>query len=231
MKTRSLKAYSFEFLLIFVAVISAFVLNTWNENRKSKNAEEKILSEIYRGLEKDSIDIQTNKKGHEIAVRATTYFNDLIDGKNRNHSDSLFYYWLFLTRDVIFVQNTSGYDALKSKGLETIENDSLRAQLLTLYEFDYQRNKKFEEQFPENQYYPNYFKEINTLLSSNFIYDSVQNLKGISLPLVLNSTDKQLLRSYLWQIKLNRTIRAKECKKLNLKVSKLRENIKDYLPR
>ncbi len=228
MKKRSIRAYSFEFLLIFVAVISAFALNTWNDNRKSKNAEQKILAEINRGLQKDSIDIDVNCKGHLTSIKATEYFNDLVDGK-RNDTDSLKLYWLYLTRDVISIQNTTGYDALKSKGLETIENDSLRSQLLGLYEFDYQRTEKLEEQFPENQYYTNYFHQINRMFAPYFTYDSKRNLNGIKLPISLNANDKDLLHSYLWEIKINRTLRAKDCEKLKSKIARLRREIEKEL--
>ena len=57
---KSWKRYGFEFLSIFVAVISAFALNNWNENRKGRDAEDKILAEIYNGLRKDLSDIDMN---------------------------------------------------------------------------------------------------------------------------------------------------------------------------
>ena len=53
MKKRNWRKYSVEFLSIFTAVISAFALNNWNDNRKDQNAEQKILIEIKNGLEKD----------------------------------------------------------------------------------------------------------------------------------------------------------------------------------
>ncbi len=228
MKKRSIKAYSFEFLLIFVAVISAFALNTWNDNRKSKLAEQKILGEIYEGLYKDSLDLEVNRKGHLTSIEATRYFNDIIDQKEVN-KDSLLLYYLFLTRDVISVQNTSGYEALKSKGLEIIENDSLRTALLSLYEFDFQKMKKFAEQYPENQYYTNYFHGINKAFSNYFIYDSVRNLKSIKTPISFEKKEKQLLRSYLWEIKVNRKLRVKACSRLNVKIGNLRQQIEAEL--
>jgi hypothetical protein len=48
--------------------------------------------------------------------------------------DSLPIFYHFLTRDFITIQNTSGYQTLKSKGLETIKNDSLRRNIIDLYE-------------------------------------------------------------------------------------------------
>ena len=53
------------------------------------------------------------------------------------NSDSLMTYYRDLTRDFISIQNTAGYETLKSRGLELIKNDSLRLQIITLYEYNY----------------------------------------------------------------------------------------------
>lgn len=42
--------YGFKFLSIFIAVISAFALNNWNENKRDAHSEHKILIEISNGL-------------------------------------------------------------------------------------------------------------------------------------------------------------------------------------
>ena len=132
-KSKSWKKYGFEFLSIFVAVISAFALNNWNTNRNNALAESKILDEIYQGLEKDYKDIEGNIFGHKKGLHAIKYFNKIISGENMVQ-DSLKYYYFSLTRDFICVQNTSGFETLKSRGLELIQNDSLRAKIISIYE-------------------------------------------------------------------------------------------------
>jgi hypothetical protein len=47
------KKYTFEFFSIFIAVITAFPLNNWNDNRKADKSVNKILIEISNGLEKE----------------------------------------------------------------------------------------------------------------------------------------------------------------------------------
>ncbi len=42
-KLPNLKKYTFEFLSIFIAVISAFGLNNWNDHRRDRVAELKIM--------------------------------------------------------------------------------------------------------------------------------------------------------------------------------------------
>ena len=64
------KKLGLEFLSIFIAVISAFALNNWNENRRDNEAANKILAEISNGLKKDIDDVRINKKGHEDGILA-----------------------------------------------------------------------------------------------------------------------------------------------------------------
>ena len=122
MKKRNYQKYAFEFLSIFIAVIAAFALNNWNDNRRDHDAEVKILTEIKNGLQKDIEDVRINIGGHKAGLAACKYFNRLI--KNDSISqDSFAQHYFTLTRDFISIQNNSGYESLKSKGLNILKND------------------------------------------------------------------------------------------------------------
>ena len=151
MKKKKWKKYTFEFLSIFVALISAFALSNWNDNRKDSLSENKILTEISNGLEKDLDDIKLNIGGHKTGISACNYFRDVFAGKNIE-ADSLMFHYFNLTRDFVSIQNTAGYETLKSKGLELIKNDSLRLKIISLYEYDYNTLRKLEEEYTEMQF-------------------------------------------------------------------------------
>ena len=82
------KKHGFEYFSIFIAVLSAFVLNNWNENRRDSNSESKILIEIANGLEKDIVDTKLNIKGHKAGISASNYFIQVINNKKVN-TDSI----------------------------------------------------------------------------------------------------------------------------------------------
>lgn len=220
--------YGFEFLSIFIAVIAAFALNNWNENRKNRLIERKILVEIANGLEKDIKDIELNKGGHKFSMAACNYFGNIIIEKQVSLDTLLPYYFEF-TRDYIAIQNISGYESLKSKGLELIIDDSLRFEIINLYEYDYSVLKKFEEEYQEMQYHKNYFKEINNKIAPNFIFDDNNNLVSIQLPLKISEGEKNILLSYLWKIQANRNFVLREYDKTEEKIIKLRTKIERYL--
>ncbi len=228
MKKINWKKLSFEFLSIFIAVVSAFALNNWNENRRDNEAANKILAEISNGLDKDIEDVRVNKKGHEHGVLACKFWHQIIEGQEVS-LDTLPMHYSNLTRDYISIQNVSGYESLKSKGLELIEDDSLRFEIITLYEYDYSILKKFEEEYKEMQYQESYFEEINKKIAPSFEFDKQGNIVGINLPLSINEAEKNILLSYLWKIRMNREFILRYYSQVEEKLIQLQKKIKENL--
>lgn len=225
---QNFKKYAIEFLSIFIAVVSAFALNNWNDNRRDNNAETKILTEILNGLEKDLVDVKVNEAGHNQGLAACKYWRDIITDQPVN-VDSLRQYYLNLTRDFVSIQNTSGYETLKSKGLELIKNDSLRSMIISLYEYDYKTLMKLEEEYNELQFQENYFYEINKLIAPHFIFNSMGNISGIEQPLKINKSERNILLSYLWKIQLNRRFILLSYSEVEGKINKISTAIKKEL--
>ena len=220
----SWKKYGIEFLSIFIAVISAFALNNWNDTRKGNIAEEKILTEIYDGLEKDLIDINGNVDGHKQGINAVIYFRNLI-AKKKVSNDSLAQYYFTLTRNFFLLQNTSGYETLKSRGLEIIGDDSLRSSIISIYEYEYSILRKLEEAYSEMQFHEHYFKEINQILARSFIFDkNKKSIIGIETPLKISKNEEKILLTYLWKIQTNRKFTLKCYAQTKEKIEKIIKN-------
>ena len=188
---------------VFIAVVFAFGLNNWNDNRKDSVTEQKILSEISNGLKKDVEDIKQNIGGHKGAIIGCNYWRRVINNKPFG-KDSLQMFFSSLTRDYISIQNKAGYETLKSKGLELIKNDDLRLAIISIYEYDYEVLRKLEESYNETQFHTNYYKDLNRIISPYIILDEVGNIKDIELPEELNRTDKNTFIGYLLKIESNR---------------------------
>ncbi|MDW3652090.1 MAG: hypothetical protein R8P61_33760 [Bacteroidia bacterium] len=228
MKETSWKNYGLEFLSIFIAVISAFALTNWQENQREREAELKILTEIQHGLEKDIEDVLLNIKGHEAGLKACSYWARLVNGQETS-TDTLREYYLDLTRDFISIQNVSGYETLKSRGLELIEDDSLRFDIISLYEYDYEILLKFEEEYQEMQFQRSYYHELNDIIAPNLLFDERGDIADIELPLKISSKEKKLFLSYLWKININRNFILRYYKALKGKLEKLQTKIDSHL--
>ena len=228
MKSSNLKKYLFEFLSVFFAVMFAFLLNKWNEGNKERLSERTILKEIYHGLERDSIDLSRDEQSTKHMINAVDYFRRISDNIEVD-TDSLARYYLFLTRDFVTIQNTSGYETLKSVGLEIIQNDSLRKTIIDLYEVQYKLYKKFIEDYDENRYMRNYFEKINNAISPHFVYDSRGNIIDLKQPINLREEERSLVKSYLWRLQFNRLDRSEVMKSNQKRIGKVRQFIWDYI--
>lgn len=227
-KLKNWKKYGFEFLSIFIAVISAFALNNWNENRKDAHTESKILIEISNGLEKDLEDIKVNVSGHKNGIAACNYFRKVFAGADVK-PDSLMAHYASITRDFVSIQNIAGYETLKSKGLELLKNDSLRLEIISLYEYDYSTLKKLEEEYFETQFHQNYFKEINEVLAPNFTVDMNGMITNFDLPLNIDGVQRNKLLLYLLKIQSNRLFILSFYTSIEKKIMDAREHIDNEL--
>lgn len=223
-----LASYSFEFLSIFVAVVSAFALNNWNDNRRSAQSENKILTGIYNGLEKDLGDVRENMMGHRNGIAACKYFRSAVVGEPVD-PDSLMQYYFTLTRSFLSIQNVAGYETLKSKGLEVIQDDSLRHQIISLYEFDYAILRKMEETYPELQFQTEYFHSVNNILAPYLHFDTANKTVTLQQLDVLSEADRNRLLVYLWKIQFNRIYMVSLYKRVEASIEGLHEAIEQQL--
>ena len=76
--------------------------------------------------------------------------------EERPMSDSLRSILPFMQGITTFLSNTGPYETLKSRGLETIRNDSIRLEISLYYDFEYERIQTNEKQHAEH--YVDYLK-------------------------------------------------------------------------
>lgn len=217
-----------EFISVFIAVVFAFALNNWNDNRKDKNAETKILAEISNGLTKDLDDITLNILGHKEGIVACKHWRKVINNSEFSQ-DSVLINYLNLTRDFLSIQNKAGYETLKSQGLELIKNDSLRLEIISLYEYDFKTLEKFEETYSEMQFQNSYYKELNKIIAPFLVFDNKGNINSLKLPIDINQIDKNIFLAYLWKIEMNRNFILYYYAEMEKKTQKLILNIENEL--
>jgi hypothetical protein len=167
-------------------------------------------------------------EGHQQGIQAASYFQKVILNQPVS-SDSIRQYHFRLFRNFISIQNSSGYQTLKSKGLEIIENDSLRLQILSLYENDFNSIRKLEEDYSELQFHQIYYNKFNDYFASNLILDAEGKLSGIRYPIILGQKEKNILLLDLWRIKRNRMFIISTCEDVIKKIKALQKNIEEEL--
>jgi hypothetical protein len=149
-----------EILLVVLGILIALQIDNWNEDRKAKKQEVIILSEIKSNLELDLDRLNRNLKNLEENLHAISVIQEHIK-QNLPYHDSLARYFALIIRYGHFPPNTSGYELLKSKGLEIITNIELRRDISILYERYYVYIRTLEEE----RYRYNYTTVISQLQS------------------------------------------------------------------
>lgn len=139
MKQQNVRTYLFyalgEILLVMVGILLALQVNNWNEERKNKATEHTILREIDTALSSDSTIIadyfEPRMDRKEESVQRIM---EVIESGESISAEELEELYRGLTMKFTYRFNSGPYEALKSKGLEIIGNDSLRFLLINTYE-------------------------------------------------------------------------------------------------
>ena len=132
-----------EIILVVIGILIALGINNWNEKRKDKQLEKKLLTQLREDIHNNIIEFErANKKNasrnysSNMVIRALKQdlpFNDSIS-KHFEQTHGMG----FLSLDY------TTYEVIKSKGLIIISNDSLRKKIQTTFK-NYETIQKFQD--------------------------------------------------------------------------------------
>jgi hypothetical protein len=128
-----------EILLVMIGILLALQVNNWNEERKINILESKLLKQVSVALEDDieyfnMLNARMDQSQSSAAVITKLYQNDI-----KVDNDSLISLADDLVLGYLFVYNAGPYEAIKSTGLDIINNDEIREKLTHLYDFRLKR--------------------------------------------------------------------------------------------
>jgi hypothetical protein len=127
-----------EIILVVIGILIALQINNWNENRKLEQREVQILKEIKSDLFQTKKDIEEAVVRHREVLGSSKYVLDAIHHK-MPYSDSIYQGFANASREFEVVPKTSGFENLKTIGLNTISNDSLRIAISNIFQLRFTR--------------------------------------------------------------------------------------------
>lgn len=168
-KVRNYAIYAIgEIILVVIGILIALQINNWNEANKATKEELKILKEMQFNLTNDLKDCEWNiNKQQELASSNAIVLNHLEQATAFN--DSLRYHYGNLIYSTTQRRNMAAYDHLKAKGIDLIQNDSLRRHITAVYSERYYFIEKQELEY-DNQIQLN---ELLPQLNAKIIYDNI----------------------------------------------------------
>jgi hypothetical protein len=122
-----------EIILVVIGILIALQINNWNEARKLRAQEHQLLAD----LRSDMLESRKELKDMIRFNDSTIYFYKyILDQLKTNHPpDEQFQRGLgmFTSWDSPYLTYTA-YEALKNKGLDIVQNRTLKKQIVSLYE-------------------------------------------------------------------------------------------------
>tara|TARA_R110002051_G_scaffold19027_1_gene53853 strand:+ start:2242 stop:3003 length:762 start_codon:yes stop_codon:yes gene_type:complete len=132
-----------EIALVVIGILVALQINNWNQNRLDRSFEVTMLKEIKSSLESDLNYYEGFKSRVEIKNQGIQELLTMI-ASNKTFPDTvLLASYNKMTWGNLFDYNKGGYEGIKSVGLDKISNDSLRRELILIYEVDLPSIKSF----------------------------------------------------------------------------------------
>ena len=125
-----------EIILVVIGILIALQINNWNENRKTQLVELELLENIQADLieSKGSIDdmIIVNSEQIDMYKKLLYYVRtDLPETKELARTFGSIPTWY--TPYLYY----SAYETLKTKGVDLVQNDSLKKQIIDIYDNEY----------------------------------------------------------------------------------------------
>ena len=122
-----------EIILVVIGILIALQINNWNENRKLKQSENKILAAIQQDLLKTLKDVEDDTHLNELSLNAAINIQKFLD-EELEFNDSLILDFEIASFDYKLYDLQAGYKSLQSKGIETISDEKLRNRIIFFYE-------------------------------------------------------------------------------------------------
>ncbi len=130
--TRYLAYAAGEIFLVVIGILIALQINNWNEGRKTKKFEQEILFLIDQNLQRDSALMSGELLKARQAIQLTDQLLEQVALKN--YDDSLNFWMGKIISFERFKSQSSAFEVLKAKGIETISDKELQLALISYYD-------------------------------------------------------------------------------------------------
>ena len=148
-----------EIILVVIGILIALQINTWNENRKERHTEQKILKQLHKEYTQNLKQLDEKILMRNKMTHASNVLLNYIDNPREIEDDSLLYCLFRLSQDPTFdpLEN----DIITTGKLRLITNDSI-SEMLSNWTSDIYQVQEIEDNwqlFRNQYYYPVLIKE------------------------------------------------------------------------
>jgi hypothetical protein len=125
--------YVLEIVVVILGILIAYNLEEWSDARKNKKREIEILKEFKAALGADLAEMKDNIREHENSILSSRIILKVIKD-NLQYNDSLDACFAYTHAFTAFSGRVGPIEQLKNTNLETVSNDSLRLNIISMYD-------------------------------------------------------------------------------------------------
>jgi hypothetical protein len=226
---QGIRKFLLNMLPTFLGVVLAFLLTEWASQRDFQAKERHLLTEVQHELEVNLSDLNINLLGHRQAIKSIDKIRGLMKDEKAS-LDSLNFDLMFALRDFTSIQHTAAYETMKTRGTESVGNDSLRMRISDLYDFDFESIEKIEERYAPHEFFVHYNEPVLQAFAKCYDFTAAQEQNKRIMPLTaLPKNELNLLTARFRKLKFDRMMCVKMYEDVAKKTEQLIADIKKEL--
>lgn len=142
-----------EIFLVVIGILIALQINNWNEERKLRATEVSILKEISIDIAQNIAQLESMVEADDLLIQQGDNLVAIMKDPNSVYHDSLRSVFGRINSYGPFEMVNGAYENLKQKGLDIIQNDTLKDKLRFLFEQTFPSIEKTGNSFREKVYF------------------------------------------------------------------------------
>ena len=139
-----------EVILVVIGILIALSINNWNQDRQTKTLEKILLNELKENLTRDLEVMTGNMDFHNEIITSSELIINVLD-KKIPYSDTIDNHFSRILLVPLFFPTSSAYKRITSNGTHIISNDSLRFEIIDLYDNNYSWLKQWVDSERDKQ--------------------------------------------------------------------------------
>ena len=165
-----------EIILVVIGILIALQINNWNETRKTKQVELKILKELKDDLKETKADLLTDIEKAKLTLDT---IDVLYQSVINNDWDNVKISTDFIYELPKLFPKLSAYKSLQTYGVNILSNDSLRKSVTDFYELHLSR-VNYSEQLLKTLSEEEIKRHLNIMASSIDLCDDCTSLRALN---------------------------------------------------
>lgn len=163
-----------------IGILIALQINNWNEWRKDREREHKILESLSENLQRNAVILRDGIREIKELHHSSEIIFDFFDEKIA-YEDSLYNHFRLARRSGVMqgLVSSEGYENYKNAGFDIILSDTIKSSVLYLFEVRYPKQEAYRQLLLEGNN-RNYISIMSQYFNKNKVLD---------ISRLLNATD------------------------------------------